>query len=461
MKGASKSAYACLLCLLLTACATTPPEPLPSAPMQTSFKEAPPGWIAAAPADALDRGQWWALFNDDQLNTLAERVQVSNQNIAAAVAAYDQARALVREQRAALFPAVDLSGSASRTGGSAATSRYQLGLGASWEPDLWGRLRGTVNVAGARAQASAAEVASARLSATGELATSYFNLRETDAESALLRTTIEAYQRSLQITRNRYEAGVAPHTDVLQAQTQLANAEADLAGLERQRAQLEHAIAVLVGEPPGNFTLSPAPWNADALPAIPVGVPSTLLQRRPDIAAAERTVAAASGQIGVTRTAFYPSLSLSGTAGFGAARVADLFTHSAWSLGLSLAQVVFDAGATRARVDEARAAWEQAVAHYRQTVLSAFRDVEDQLAATRVLERQYSLRREASQGADLTEQQVFNRYRAGQVSYTEVVTAQVSALSARRSLVQLGATRQAAAVVLIQALGGGWQGPAQ
>jgi NodT family efflux transporter outer membrane factor (OMF) lipoprotein len=293
------------------------------------------------------------------------------------------------------------------------------------------------------------------------MATNYFNLRETDAESALLRTTIDAYQRSLQITRNRYNAGVAPHSDVLQAQTQLANAQADLAGLERQRAQLEHAIAVLVGEPPGNFTLSPAPWNAHAVPAIPLGVASTLLQRRPDIAAAERTVVAASEQIGVARTAFFPSVGLNGTAGLGAARLADLFTSSAWSLGLSLAQVVFDAGATRARVDEARAAWEQAVAQYRQTVLSAFRDVEDQLAAARVLEQQYSLRRQASQAADLTEQQVFNRYRAGQVSYTEVVTAQVSALNTRRSLLQLGATRQVAAIALIQALGGGWQAPTQ
>ncbi|MED5620328.1 efflux transporter outer membrane subunit [Ideonella sp. BN130291] len=445
--------------LVLAGCATAPPSTPPDTPMQVAYKEAPPGWINAAPADALERGPWWTLFGDQQLNALAQRVQVSNQNIAASVAAYAQAQALVREQRASLFPQVGLDASASRSGGSGANTgnRHQLSLGASWAPDLWGRLRGSVAAAGARAEASAADLASARLSITGELAANYFSLRETDAERELLRATIEGYERSLQIARNRYDAGVVPRSDLLQAQTQLANAQADLAGLDRQRAQLEHAIAVLVGEAPGNFSLAPAAWRAEALPAVPLGLPSALLQRRPDVAAAERRMAAANAQIGVARAGYFPDIGLSASTGFSAARLADQFSANVWSLGLSLAQTVFDAGATRAQVDQARAAWEQAVAQYRQTVLEAFRDVEDQLAATRVLERQYALRRQASEAADQTEQQVMNRYRAGQVSYSEVVAAQASALSARRTLVQLTASRQTGAVALIQSLGGGWQ----
>jgi len=283
-------------------------------------------------------------------------------------------------------------------------------------------------------------------------------LRETDAETALLRTTIEGYQRALQIAGNRYAAGVAPRTDVLQAQTQLANTQADLAGLERQRAQLEHAMAVLSGQAPANFTLPPGRWNSSTMPSMPVGVPSALLQRRPDIAAAERRVAAANTDVGVARTAFFPSLTLSADAGKNATRVADLLTSSAtsWSLGIALAETLFDAGARPARVDQARASWEQSVAQYRQTVITAFQDVEDQLAAARVLEQQQALRRQASEAADLAEQQMLNRYRQGQVGYSDVVTAQIAALSARRTLMQVGVARQSAALSLIQALGGGW-----
>jgi NodT family efflux transporter outer membrane factor (OMF) lipoprotein len=451
-----------LLAVLLAGCAATGPNAPPSAPMPAAYKEAPPGWIAAAPSDALDRGPWWALFGDAQLDALAERVQVSNQNIAAAAAAQAQAQALVREQRASFFPAVGLDAGATRSGGRGSTTgsgnRYQASVSASWAPDLWGRVAGNVGAASARAQASTADLASARLSMTGTLASSYFSLRETDAEIALLADTIAAYQRSLQITQNRYAAGVVPKSDVLQAQTQLANAQADLASLQQQRAQLEHAIAVLVGEAPGNFALAPAPWRADVLPAVPLLVPSVLLQRRPDVASAERLVAAANAQIGVARSGYFPSIGLSASTGGSAAGLADLFSANVWSLGLTMAQTVFDAGATSARVDEAQAGWQQAVAQYRQTVLDAFRDVEDQLATTRVLEQQYALRKQASEAADQTEAQVLNRYRAGQVSYTEVVTAQVTALSARRALVQLTGSRQTSAVALIQALGGGWQG---
>jgi len=274
----------------------------------------------------------------------------------------------------------------------------------------------------------------------------------------LLEKSIAGFQRALEITRIRYTAGIIAKTDVLQAQTQLINAQADHADLARQRAQFEHAIAVLVGEAPGNFALAPATWKP-VVPEVPVGVPSTLLQRRPDIAAAERRVAAANEQIGIAKSAYYPILNLSASAGSGASRVADLFTASTsvWSIGLSAAQVLFNAGATGARVDAARAAHEQSVAHYRQAVLAAFRDVEDQLAATRVLLALEELRRQASQAADQVEQQVLNRYNSGQVDYTNVTTTQTTALNARRALVRATADRQTTAVALIQSLGGGWQ----
>lgn len=455
------------LALVLAGCASTPlPDASPlSTPAQ--FKEAPPaGWEHAAPADLASRGPWWRLFNDPELDRWVEEVEVSNQNVAAAAAAYAQARALVREQRASRWPSIDLSGGTTRSGGDASTSasrnRYQLSLGASWEADVWGRVAGNITAAGARAQASEADLAAAKLSAQGEVAANYFSLRETDAEIQLLDDTLAAYERAAQIARNRYDAGLALKSDVLQAETQLANTGADRVALERQRAQLEHAIAVLVGRAPADFDL-PTGQVADTLraepPAVPAGLPSSLLQRRPDIAAAERRVAAANADVGVTQTGFYPSFTLTGQYGLSSTRVSDLFSASAaaWSLGLSLAQTVFDAGATRARVDQSRAAWEQSVASYRQTVLTAFQDVEDQLATLRTLERQLALRRTASAAADQTEQQVLNRYRAGQVSFTEVVTAQVSALSARRSVLQLIGQRQTATITLIQALGGGWQ----
>ncbi len=455
------------LAVALGGCAVGPAYQRPSAPDVSAFKEAE-GWAPAAPADALERGPWWTLFGDPVLDQLVGRVEVSNQNVAAAVAAYAQARALVREQRASLFPSVTLNGGANRSHSSSSGSSldsngrtgnsYDVSIGASWEPDVWGRLGRAVDGASASASASAADLASARLSAQGELAINYLSLRQTDAQKALLETTLVGYQRTLEITQNRYSAGIAAKTDVLQSQTQLANAQADDAGLVRQRAQLEHAIAVLVGEAPGNFALAPAAWRP-AVPDVPVGLPSTLLQRRPDIAAAERRVAAANEQIGIARSAYYPSLPLGASYGFGASRVADLFSASSsvWSLGLSAAQTLFNAGGTRARVEGSEAAHAQAVANYRQTVLTAFQGVEDQLAATRVLLTQQDLRRQASEAADQVEQQVLNRYRSGQLSYTEVITAQATALTARRALVQAMADRQTTAVALIQSLGGGWQ----
>lgn len=445
---------------LASGCAVGPTYQRPSAATPVAYKEAQ-NWVPTAPADALERGPWWQLFDDPVLNELAVGIDISNQNIAAASAAYAQARALVREQRASLFPVITLNGGADRSGGGSSSSRsgntFQASIGGSWEPDVWGRLSRGVDSASASAQVNAADLASARLSAQGELATNYFSIRQTDAQQTLLTSTIDGYQRTLQITQNRYAAGIAAKTDVLQAQTQLANAQSEALGLERQRAQLEHAIAVLLGRAPADFSLAVAPWKA-SVPQVPLGVPSTLLQRRPDIAAAERRVAVANEQIGVAQSAFYPSINLNASYGFGASSVADLFSASSslWSLGASAAQVLFNAGATRERVAEAQAAQDAAVARYRQTVLVAFQDVEDQLAGTRVLLQQQDLLRQASQAADEAETQMLNRYRAGQVSYTEVVTAQASALSARRALVKVQADRQTTAVALIQSLGGGW-----
>ena len=448
-----------LLSLLLSACAVGPAYQVPATPAPAAFKEAA-GWVPAAPADALERGPWWTLFNDPVLNQLASQVEVSNQNVAAAVASYAAARAAVQEQRASLFPSVNLGLSADRSGGKErdSESSYRVNIGSSWEPDVWGRLRAGVSSASAGAAASAADLASARLSAQGELAVNYFAVRQSDAQKALLATTREGYERVLTITRNRYEAGIVGKSDVLQAETQLANARIDELSLARSRAQSEHAIAILVGKAPADFTLAPAPWRAD-VPEIPAGVPSLLLQRRPDIAAAERRVAAANAQIGIARSAYYPNIGLSGSLSSGASKVGDLFSASSllWSFGASVAQSIFNAGATRASVAGAEAQHQAAVARYRQTVLDAFGNVEDQLAATRVLAEQQALRRQASAAADQVETQMLNRYKAGQVGYTEVVQAQATALSARRALVQSQADRQSTAVALIQSLGGGWQ----
>ena len=452
------------IALSLAGCAVGPAYQRPSAPESAAFKELE-GWVPAAPADALERGPWWQLFGDPELDSLVAGVEVSNQNLAVAAANYAAARAAVQQQRAALFPSVSLGLSADRSGvrGQGADSSYRLNLGGSWEPDVWGRLRAGVTSAQAGAEASAADLASARLASQGELASNYFTVRALDAQSALLVRTISGYERELQITQNRFNVGIAARTDVLQAQTQLANARSEALSLRRQRDQFEHAIAVLVGKAPSQFALAPRPDWKVTLPEVPVGVPATLLQRRPDIAAAEREVAAANAEIGIARAAYFPNIGLSGSLGSGGSRVGDLFSFSnaAWSFGLSAAQSIFNAGATRASVAGAEARHQAAVARYRQTVLTAFADVEDQLSATRVLAQQQDLRREASAAADLVEQQILNRYRAGQVGYTEVVQAQFTALTARRSLVQVQSDRQTVAVALIQSLGGGWHAGAQ
>ena len=460
---------------LLTACASAsaPGSAAPAMDIPAAWKEAasaPAGaasgaaaaspavtWQPATPGDATTRGDWWRLLGDSGLDALAPRVAEANPTVAAAAAVYAQARAAVAETRASLWPTATAGLGATRSGGrsSSQTRRYDGSVQASWAPDLFGRIAGAVNAAQAGAEASAADLAAARLAAEGELASNYVLLREADAEIVLLEQTLAGYRRSYTIARNRYDAGVAARTDVLQAETQLASTEADLVSRRADRARYEHAIAVLIGLAPAAFNLPPATWQ-QTVPTVPAGVPSTLLQRRPDIAAAERDVAAADANLGVARAAWFPSFSLTGSVGSGGTHLADVAKASTlvWSLGLSLAQTILDGGARSARIDAAIAARDAAVARYRASVLAAFQSVEDLLANDRALAEQVRLRRQASQAADLAEQQMENRYRAGQVDYTDVVTAQVQALSARRSLVQTIVSRQTNVIGLVQALGG-------
>jgi NodT family efflux transporter outer membrane factor (OMF) lipoprotein len=454
----------------LSACALGPAYQVPSTPATAKavFKEGPQAdstWFPAAPADGLDRGPWWQLFGDPTLNALMPQVEVSNQNVAYAVAAYAQAQALYRQARASLFPSLTLNAGATRDGGAGTLNRGtqdQLNLGASWAPDIWGKLRDSEAGAVASVQESAATLASARLSAQASLATDYFALREADNEIDLLTKSVAAYTRALTITQNQYAAAIAQRTDVLQAQTQLESTRASLTAMVAQRALLEHAIALLVGKAPAEFGIAPALWIA-TVPPVPLALPSELLQRRPDVAAAERAVAVANVQIGIQRAAYFPSLSLSASYGGQGSTVPNLLraSNTVWSLGLSAAQTLFDAGATAARVDSAVAARDQAVASYRQTVLNAIGSVEDELATTRSLAQQESQRRAASAAADQTEQLTLNQYLQGQVPYTSVVTTQVTALSARQTLSQLLSNRQAAAISLIQDLGGGWHAPGE
>ena len=480
MTARSRRTLALVTTALLAGCAVGPNYVRPSVVTPPAFKEAD-GWVRARPDDSAPRGDWWTVLGDPVLNQLEAQVEVSNQNLAAAEAAYRQARASVTEQRAALFPTVGLTGSAQRsdrgtaavipsTGGSGGTttvptvsgarSSYQLGAQASWEPDLWGRIRRTVEAAGAQAQASDADIANARLSAQSQLAIDYVSLRADDELKRLIEQTVDAYQRSLTIATNRYNAGIAVKSDMLSAQSQLASAKAQSADIQQQRAQMEHAIAVLTGQAPANLTITPVAWNL-AVPATPAAVPSLLLQRRPDIASAERKVAAANAQIGVQEAAYYPSLTLSGQGGVSSSSLASLFASSAtfWSLGANVAETILDFGARHARVNEAKAAYDQTVAQYRQAVLSAFQEVEDALIAERVLAEEEPLRLQASQAADQSEQIAMNQYKAGTAIYTTVVVAQASALNARQSLLSLQRDRITASTQLITALGGGWTAP--
>ena len=451
---------------LLAACNTAPRENAPTVPISAGWKNAQTaqGWVSADAARSWQAGEWWRLFEDPVLDSLMRRVDVSNQSLAFAIANVAQAQALLAQQEAALWPTLGVQGGAQRSGsggGSGSASSLSAGLSASWEPDLWGRLGNVARAQAAWVQASQADLAYARLSVQGSLANAYFALRAADAEIQLLNETVKAYERSTAITRNRYEAGVVARTDLLQSQATLLSAQASRTALTRNRALFEHAMALLLGEVPANFSVPDEPW-VTRIPEVPTGVPSTLLLRRPDVAGAERGVAAANLQIGVARSAFFPDVALSASAGTsGGFPVSNLFSASStlWSLGVSVAQSIFDAGARQARVDQMLAAREAAVATYRQTALTAMGEVEEQLTTLHTLAQQAEQTRQAAELAARVEQQALNSYEAGLSAYTAVVTAQATALSPRRSLLQLQLQRQQATVGLIQALGGGWQAP--
>ncbi|MBA2936460.1 efflux transporter outer membrane subunit [Sphingomonas sp. CGMCC 1.13654] len=463
-----------LLPLLLAGCSFAPHYQRPSTPPATQWKPVE-GWQPAAPADDRPRGDWWTAFDDATLNDLMGRAIARNNTLAQAVATYREARAATKEARASFFPTVSLDGSVTHTAtgasrtivngstsstGSKSSTNYAVTLGASWEPDLFGKVANTVSNAKATEQARLADLANARLALEGELATDYLSLRASDAQIASYTATLAAYQRALQITTNQYNAGIAPHSDVYQAQSQLASAQSDLEGEKRTRTQFEDAIAVLVGENPATFTLPSigTTW-APTVPDVPVALPSAILQRRPDIASAERQVAAANAEIGVEKAAFFPTVSLSADGGFNNNSLAGLFTSAAslWSVGAQVAETILDFGARSARVRQAREAYNAQVANYRQVTLTAFQDVQDNLVASVVLAKQETLLRQASVAADKSEQSLLNQYRAGTIAYTDVATAQATALTARRALIQAQVDRQNAAVALVQALGGGWQ----
>ena len=459
------------LALLLAGCAVGPDYEKPAMAVPASFKQMQ-GWVPAQPVQALADGRWWTRYGDPVLDALVADVDVSNQNLAQAEARYRQALALIAGSRAGFFPTVGADASATRSGGgngntgggsgfggSSADNRYNASVSVSWMPDLWGRVRREVEASRADAQASAADLAAARLSAQSALAQAYFRVRVLDRQQALLEQTLEAYQRSLDLTRNQYEAGLVSRSDVVLADTQLAQVRVQLRDLDWQRAQQENAIAVLSGRAPADFSLA-ATREVPRLPAVPEAVPSVILQRRPDVAAAERTVAGANARIGVAQTAWFPDLTLSASGGYQSGSFANWISapFRYWSIGPALAATLFDGGARSAEIERAMAAYDEQVANYRQTVLTAFQETEDALAMLRVLESEIEAQRQVTALAEENETLVTNRYRAGMVSFLEVAVAQNTTLSARRSLLDLEGSRLDASVQLMAALGGGWDG---
>lgn len=449
----------------LSACALGPDYQRPELEISDHYRQVQ-GWKPAAPADTLERGAWWALYDDWELNALAERLNVSNQNLAAAEARYRQARALVRGARAAFYPTVSAGVEAGRASGSGSQQglsggrreSFDASLGLSWQLDLWGRLRRTLEAERAGAQASQADLAAVRLSLQAELVQNYLQLRVLDEQRRLLDATLEAYQRSLRLTENQYRAGIVPKSDVTQALTQLKSTQAQAVDLEWQRAQLEHAIAVLIGLVPAEFSIS-VRNELPKLPEVPPSVPSLLLERRPDVASAERGVMAANAGIGVAKTAWFPDLSLSAVGGYRSGSFADWISlpNRYWSLGPALALQLFDGDARRAELERAEAAYDQTVAQYRQTVLEAFREVEDALVELSVLEREQRLQEEAVDAARESLRLVENQYRAGTVDFNSVVSVQAAALNNERASLTLLGNRLRASVQLIAALGGGWE----
>jgi NodT family efflux transporter outer membrane factor (OMF) lipoprotein len=435
----------------------------PAMTAPAAYKEAP-GWVQAQPADAAPKGDWWELFNDPELNKLEPLVSVNNQTLAADYAAFEQAEAITDEVRGQLFPTVGVTGSATRagSGGSgAASGPHTSGTfegSVSWSPDIWGKIRRQIQANAAAAQASAADLANATLSEQALLATDYVSMRGADAQITLLQQTVAAYQRSLQITQNQFNAGVATPLDVITARAQLEGAQAQLISAGEARAQYEHAIAVLVGHAPADLSLPPGQQIA-ALPEIPVGVPSTLLQRRPDIAAAERVMAENNAQIGVAIGAFYPDISLSALGGFSANPVTSLFSlsNALWSLGSSASETIFNGGTRSATVAAAQFGYQASIATYRQTVLTAFQQVEDGLSNLRILAQQAVVEQAAVADAARAVQIALNEYQAGTQAYTTVVSAQATLFNDQQTALTVQQDRLLASISLIQALGGGWQ----
>jgi NodT family efflux transporter outer membrane factor (OMF) lipoprotein len=455
--------------LLLAACAVGPDYKRPDAPTSAEFKEATDAWKQAQPRDEIARGTWWEIFGDPLLNELVAKVEVSNQSLAASEAQFRQAQAAIDAARAPFFPTLDGNASITKSrsptgviGGTTAgriLTQRNVGVTANWELDLWGRIRRGIESAEASAGASAGDLASARLSLQAQLATNYFALRLLDVQKKLLDDTVDAFRKSLELTNNRYNVGVAAKADVVQADAQLKAALVQGVDLGVQRAQLEHAIAVLTGAAPSQLTIAPAPTYQAALPMIPPGLPSELLERRPDVAAAERRMAAANAQIGVAKAAYFPQLTLGASSGFRGSDAASLFTIPSyfWSFGPALAMSLFDAGLRRAQTAQAMAAYDATVATYRQTALTALADVEDNLAALRVLEEEAKLEQDAVDAARQSLELTVNQYKAGTVSFLNVVTVQAQLLAEERNAVNLVNRRLAATVALVRAIGGGWQ----
>jgi NodT family efflux transporter outer membrane factor (OMF) lipoprotein len=472
-----------LLVLGLSACMVGPDYHRPDAPVSVAYKEMQ-GWTVAQPQDAADRGAWWSIYHDPELDRLERQVEVSNQTVKQFEAQYRNAVALVQEARANLFPTVSITPSVTRSsgfgGGSGGTSSSTTsGLGTSssgggggvgaprtqysvegaidWTPDVWGSVRRQVESQVATAQVNAADLANAKLSAQMTLATDYFDLRAEDSLTDLLRETVAYYLRAFQIVNNQYLAGTSSSADAVTADAQLESARAQLVGVGVQRAIFEHAIAVLTGHPPADLTIPPAPLAA-AVPVLPPGLPSTLLERRPDIAAAERQMQEENALIGVQVAAFYPNISLSTLGGFVGSPLSQLFTTSnqIWSLGASASETLFEGGARTAAVAAARATYDQSVANYRQVVLTALQQVEDEVASLRILEQQGRAETVAVAATQKAVDVLFNQYRAGTVAYTSVITEQQALLTDQQAALAVQQSRLVASVTLVTALGGGW-----
>ena len=465
----TRIAVAAFVTATLSACMVGPDYVRPSAPESAAFKEAA-DWKVAQPRDDAARGPWWETFADPELNRLASQVAVDNQTVAAAAARVREAQAATQAARAGLFPSVNANAAALRTsrgssaggqgssaGGQSVTNSYNVALDLSWEIDLWGKIRRGIEANDAAAQASAGDLAAATLSLQALLAQDYLLLRVQDAEIDLLRETVDAYTRSLQLTQNQYKAGVVARGDVAQAEAQLESTRAQLLDATVQRAQLEHAVAVLVGKPPSELSIGPQPL-ATVFPQIPVTMPSELLERRPDIAAAERRTASANAQIGVAQAAFFPSLTLGATGGVQSSVIGNLLSLPAryWSIGPAIAQAIFDAGLRQAQKTQAIAVWDETVATYRATVLTAFQEVEDNLAALSILEREAAVQDLAVKAARESAAIALNQYKAGTANYLAVVVLQTAALNSERTALAIQGRRLTASVGLIKALGGGW-----